>query len=100
MGSYLKSFMFIVMFLGVKNNNTIIKINSLIIFISTTPVTANTKESFISFGIIIIVRINLIICSITFDNVAGNISSFPKKYPFKMDEIQIKGRVKPIAISG
>ena len=34
------------------------------------------------------------------DRVVGNIFSLPKKYPFRMDDIHINGKVGPMAMSG
>ena len=97
---YLKSLVVILEFLGINSNSNNIDENSLIIFINTTPVIAIDREIFINFGIIVKVSNSLTNCSIILDSVTGNICSFPKKYPFNMDDIQIKGRVNPIAING
>ena len=74
--------------------------NSLRILISTTPVTAKTMPYFIILGIIKIINNNLTSCSIMFDMTYGSIFTFPKKYPFKIFDKQIKGRVKLMATIG
>ena len=86
--------------LGINNNRDSIDENSLIIFINTTPVIDVDSDIFINFGISVIVNNSLISCSIILDSVTGNICSFPKKYPFNIDDIQINGRVNPIASNG
>ena len=51
-------------------------------------------------GIINIVKNNLTNCSIIFDNIWGNIFSFPKKYPLIKLDKHINGNVSPIHIIG
>ena len=76
---YLKSLIVILLFFGMNINNNSIDVNSLMIFISTTPVMDRDMDIFISLGINIIVSNSLVICSMIFENVTGNICSFPKK---------------------
>ena len=65
--------------ININNSNTNIEIPSLNMLINTTPVIAIVREYFISLDINIIVRNNLISCSIILEIIVGSICSFPKK---------------------
>ena len=73
---------------------------SLRILIRTTPVMACVKECSINLDTTVMVNSKRTSCSMMLDRVLGNIFSFPKKYPLMMEEMQMKGRVSPMAISG
>mgnify|MGYP000008593432 FL=1 len=91
---------FVIFSFGRKKSNIIIDVPSLIIFIRTTVVTAATREYFIIYDTIVIVRISLVNCSIMLDMVIGKTFSLPKKYPLIILDTAIKGSVVPIASNG
>lgn len=86
-------------FLGAKQRKVIILTISVTILNKIKPITPRRRDFFTKIGRR--KRINKIftICSRIFEMVLGIIRWRPKKYPFKIEEILIKGRVKVIAIS-
>ena len=90
----------LIFLLGINNMRQMLEQSSLNIFIRTTPVVANVIPYINSFGIKNMINNNLIVCSIILDITYGNIFSLPKKYPLKMLERHINGRVKLIAMIG
>lgn len=99
-GSGFISCFLIFIFFGKNNINIIIDIISLIILYNISPVIADVNPYFNRCGVMIIVIVNLAICSNRFDITWGNICSFPKKYPLIIFDSVINGNVILIAIIG
>lgn len=91
---------FIFMFFGKNSISVIVETSSLITLYNIIPVIVLSIPYFNRYGVIIIVIISLVSCSIRFDVTCGSIFCFPKKYPLIIFDIVINGRVILIAIIG
>ena len=79
--------------------NVKILVISVMILNRIKPMTAKNTDFFMRIGKIKRMSRIRMICSKMFEIVFGTIRCRPKKYPFRMDEILIKGRVPVIAMS-
>ena len=95
----LKSFFWIVNFLGAKKQKVVILTISVTILNKIRPITAKKTDFWIKIGSKNRIKNILTTCSIIFEMVFGIIRWRPKKYPFNMEEMLIKGRVNVIAIN-
>ena len=85
--------------MGAKRKKVVILVSSVMILNKIKPITAKKTDFFISIGSRKRISKIRMSCSKIFEMVFGIIRWRPKKYPFKMDEMLIKGRVPVIAMS-